>query len=665
MWWIKVDGKERSLDLAPGTKLTYTMVNPAFEAAQTENSYTYSFQAPISPTNSEITGWAFRMDRFDINYTKEWPATLYVEGLPYKYGVLKLVSHSESTFECEFVIPGRKLLDKLALVELTSLSEAVRYEQYNDFEEGKGYQYGYVDFANDDNFGDDVWFEIVIRGVTYTSPKWAKGLWNGWDGPTKNTKLQEFAEQINTELGLEIATTIGDGFQRIVIRDTVIEITDDEVSPSVLFTYWAEDGTRSLLRKQEMFMHHSQLDVLNNDEKNYCFPMVLATGSAVGENEGAKKYFNLVSGYTYWFHLPQLAEGHTKFKTGQYVPMPKVRWILLTLFEKVGINSILGDAINNVDIQSTILFSNVNMARVQNGPFHEFNEDYDIASIVPLIEWDLSWTMPDGNGKDFLITFCEYFGIYWRYVGEAIEFVKKVDQIQAAQEDWTAKCEPFWGREFVSSGAQIIKYKEVEGIPPSFDQLLPHGTDGDIIELPANTLPMIVSEDRLAALTGGGWIWETEFRTWKTPYWIGSAILPGVENGVRKHNTVPGFVFLFWRGAQPDTVGDSYGLANHDTTNLQGDQVGTLDLDMNAEDYSIYDLRWKDIFEQKNTHKITINVRLGMQDLIRMEKWTNTVKKVYTQLGTILGVVMSVEAQFTSDIWQNEVVCKVEMGVLR
>lgn len=664
MWWIKVDGKERSLDLAPGTKLTYTMVNPAFDAAQTDNSYTYSFQAPISPTNSEITGWAFRMDRFDINYTKEWPATLYVEGIPYKYGILKLVSHSESTFECEFVIPGRKLLDKLDLVELTTLSEEVKYIQYNDWEDNKGYAFPRAGDLSD--VGDFVWFEITIKGKTIRSTQISTSTWNGLSSSSKDDLVLDFIDQINDEMGFLIASYIDFDRAGILINDCVIDISDSEISAAgLLFPHVGINVSRSLLRKQEMFMHHCQIDVLNNDEKNYCFPMVLAPASAQGENEGAKKYFNLVSGYTYWFHLPQLAEGHTKFKTGQYVPMPKVRWILLTLFEKVGLNSILGDAINNVDIQSTILFSNVNMARVQNGPFHEFNEDYDIASIVPLIEWDLAWTMPDGNGKDFLIAFCDYFGIYWRYVGEAIEFVKKVDQIQAAQEDWTVKCEPFWAREFVSSGAQIIKYKEVEGIPPSEGQLEPHGTEGDIIELPANTLPMVISEDRLANLHVGGWIWESDFRTWKTPYYTGPAILPGIENGQRKHNTVPGFVFLFWRGAQPDTEGDSYGLANHDTTNLQGDQVGTLNLDMNAEDYSIYDLRWKDIFEQRNTHKITINVRLGMQDLIRMEKWTNTVKRVYTPLGSILGVVMSIEASFTSDIWQNEVVCKVEMGVLR
>jgi hypothetical protein len=665
MWSIKINGIEKHIELAPGTTLTYNTTNPAFDPEQTENAYTYSFTIPATPHNCSIVKYANRMDRHDIRYDKEWDATLMVEGIPFKYGLFNILKDNPKSFEAEFKTPKRYLLDKLSNISLASLSQNVRYNQYDAFEEGKGYQYGYFEFAGDDLFGSEVWFEITIKGVTYTSPKWAKGTWNSWGNTIKNTKLEEFADQINTELGLEIATTIGDDMLSIVIRDTVIEISDGDVSPSVLFISWVESGFRSLIRKQEMWRYHTQTEIRLDDSYNYIFPMVLASGSAVGENAGAKKYFNMASGDAYWFHLPQLDGGHPKFKTGQYVPMPKCRWIFEQIMDKAGVTGILGEVINNVDVQSTILFSNVNMARTQAGPFKEFNQEFDRSTIVPLIEWDLGWTLPDKDAKEFLLVFCEFFGMYWRYIGTAIEFVKKVDQLHNSQEDWTNRCEPNWTREYKSPGAQILKYPDVEGVPPSETQLQPYGTEGEIIELPANTLPYVISEDRLANIIGDGWIWESDWREWKTPFWSGPAILAGVENGQRKRNTVPAYVFLFYRGYQMDNVGDLYCYASHDTTDYNGDNVGTLDLDMNAEEYSIYEDRWKDIFNQKNTDKITIPVRLGIKDLINIEKWTHTVKRIYTNMGTILGVVMSVEAIFISDVWQTEIICNVEFGVLR
>ena len=92
--------------------------------------------------------------------------------------------------------------------------------------------------------------------------------------------------------------------------------------------------------------------------------------------------------------------------------------------------------------------------------------------------------------------------------------------------------------------------------------------------------------------------------------------------------------------------------------------VGTLNLDMHGVE-SIYQKRWKDVIEQKFSHKITINVRLSMADLVNIRRWNRTVKRIYTNHGTVLGVVMSVNAQFVSDIWHNEVVCAVEFGIMR
>lgn len=668
MWYIKVDGISKTLELAPHTQLTYTITNPAFDPLQAEHAYTFSFTTPSSPAAMEITSYAERLDRYDILYPHQWPATLIVEGLPLEYGSLRLLKHTSSTLEWEFLCPGREILEKLAAIELTSLSEIVQYTPPEDVNRYIGFLFQTYETISPDIMGPNVWFEINIRGTLIKSDSIPYNTWNGYSSTQKNKAIEDFADLINSTLGFEIAFSYYSGLIRgILISDAVIELNYSDITVFGLLREipYIEDipNIKSLLAKQEMWKNNF-LEANYDDEYNYCWPLILAPASAIGENSTAKKLWNFMSGEKYWFHLPQLGGGPV-WKTGQYCPQPKMRWILQQLMEKVNVVSIIGDVINNEDIQTAILFSNVNMAKIQNGPFNEFNQDFDKPTIVPLLEWDLGWTMPAGSGKDFFITMCDFFGMYWRFKGEAIEFVKKVDQLRSAQEDWTSKCEPDWIREFVASGGQIIKYKEVEGIPPSDTQLLPYGTEGDAIELPANTLPFVLVEDRLASYTKLGWIWDTSYREFKAPYWLGPAVLAGYENGKPRTNTAPGFIFLFWRGMRNDSLGDKYGFASHDQYTYDGAKVGNLTLDMNAENNSIYDERWKDIFQQKNTHKITIPVRLGIADLINLKTWSNSVKRIYTPLGTILGVVMSVEATFISDIWQNEIVCRVELGVLR
>jgi len=653
-WFIKVRGKDGAIDTYPRTALSYTMVNPAIDPDQIDRAYTFSFKIPTSHRNCEILEWSHRIDRFDIHYTARWEAVLYLEGVPFEYGFLTLKSNTDMEFDVEFEVPGKDIMEKLDKIKLNKLSQWIRIPQPAVqpawfFGITVGYTY-YNATSGLGGFGTGpVYYRMTIRDRRITSPAYTLADW----GANKSAYLSDFKNQINTEFGEVIAhvsTLLGNDL--LIISDHVIQISEDEIETNELLV--KNPGYSGVGTRQYMWSEFASL--VNGDAAyDFTYPVIMATESGGEDADGAASYwYNMKIGDLYWWQLPSLRRDNL------YVPMVKARWVIEELLSSVGIDSYVGDALNTVDIQEAIIFSNASFGEDETyyGPYGDGQKEY-----VPLIEFDLGWALPEMSGKEFLTRFCESFGMYFTLIGDSIKFVRKRDQFENTVQDWTGKCEPRWERKSFSTGAQIIRYPEDEHIH-HLDQLLPYGEEGEEIVLPFNTLADIEVGEILAEITEiDEWEWQ-DINHIKVPLWHGSFTSVGKEPSLPKSSDVGDLVLLFWRGLRVSENGDTYGFATSGITDYNDSVVGTLNFDMHGVE-SIYEKRWKDILQQKSTDVISMSVRLSTHDVVNLRQWEHTVKKITTAQGSFVGLIRSVELSLISDIWSNEVVAIIEFGLVR
>ena len=253
-------------------------------------------------------------------------------------------------------------------------------------------------------------------------------------------------------------------------------------------------------------------------------------------------------------------------------------------------------------------------------------------------QWSLADMLPDVSAMEIITRLINTFCLFLRYEGKVMKLIPRKTLLGMAPEDWTDKAEP----------EPNLDLEDIEGYSLDYDR---QNDDTNI----ANQLQRVDGGDEALEFTAGFYTlhekseaiaWQTDpeedLRTWRLPL-----INEAGRSDYFDLSNAPSIRLMFWRGMQPDAEGDNYPLATHGRYDYAGNEVGAYSLDWQG-DGGLYDAWWKEYITLLVTGRtVTVPVRLTMQDILELRKWTHIIKHIRFRYGQFVGVVKSVKFNAT------------------
>lgn len=599
---LKVNGS--TLDLYPGTKVNFTLVNPIVDKDQAPRLYTWPFRVPASPRNSLALGYSNRLDVRDRVQVVD-NCQLFIEGELFETGKVKIVGGTEKTIELVFQRTEMALLEDLEKIDINKILETVS-------------ALGPAPSAHwifDVTCGTPNSYAIQIGGMLFT--------YNALAGQTAANVVSGLSALIDAEYA-GLTFTFPGQTQLKLESSKLIEYGITVNLDSLICLAFVSATTQGESRQQAFLTKVAEIN--EGTPTRYALPTIRWYSFYSADNPSYISYVNL------WL------DGETRQNTPHtekewehtWVPFVLLKYIINQIQAQISdqVTDFAGTFYEREDIQSLLLFNNRSLDELEQETYEDGLKWLNrFQSTI-----NLNQHVPEITAYELLTKFMGSFALHFRIEGKQWIFRLNREQITQQPIDWTTRAEPEYSAEFNTESGFIIKYdpNSSEGYEDNTQLEDLQVGDGETeIVLPFSTLNM--KGDELS---------DSFFTSWKVPI----VNMPG-SSPVDGFGENPfGFRLFFYRGLQLDSEGSEYPFGQHDTTNYQGTEIAELSLALEGEK-GLYNQCFKGYLELLQAPVVTKLLRLGIEDLIEIRTWQNSRRKIFHQQGEMVGVIRSVQFQ--------------------
>lgn len=387
-----------ALDLYEKTKAKFNYYNPAFRAS---GGRSLPFTIPKSDHNLRLTGF---VDRLDVSSPQKVEnASVWLDGLPWDFGVIKMRAASDRSIEVYFEQTYTDLLKELETVLIKSLMAVVDI--------GTPSWFMTFDVTGQIAKTEDQEFTIVVNGQNCT---YIALLGSGDD---ENDVVNGLRDLINADFPNLASVNAGD---LTLSSSTYYAVSNDTpFGLTMIASQTYEDNVRQLWNTY----------LTNTNSDGLVFPSII-NWKLYQDNNTWDGIINSFMGGAYEMtNAPQARPTDFSYTISPFVLLSKVFELLETNYNF----SLGGTFINDTDIQNLFFLHNQTIDEAV----------YNYTAYVNLFKtnFDTGVFVPDMNGKElfegFQMLFC--LAYYWSEEYQTLTPKPRTDLLSTAVEDWTKK----------------------------------------------------------------------------------------------------------------------------------------------------------------------------------------------------------------------------------
>lgn len=612
-------------------ELTLNFQNPIFDPQSIDRAWSYPFKLKTTPHNRRLLGF---VDRLDVaRLPAALPARLHLADAPFPAGVLRISGATEEEISCVLQSESVYLQEQLEAVNLRSTTELI--DVAGPLQATFTFQ---IDLTEDEYLGGDgEIYAIRVNGRDFHQPI--------------DTDLSPIADAINALWpGLVTWEWDESRLEEMPIPKYVFYLTFDHavidtlqiderpliegLAPNDLIYFHIYDSTLGAEATRILGEYQTLLDAGGTDLVR--FPVV-RTPNLYGDKNVD---YNFIGGYVNYItpdgtHPADDIGSIVDAENGwRHTLLP-----LITLGSRIDWLETLGFPVRldiieaaETELRDALLWNNrpadlllakeyVTPANEPRSPYRTYPPMLAVADCLPdLSAWDLLRHLAD--------TLLLYFTARSNYL-----YLRPIaDVLRTTTEDWTHLAEPTYNADYAPGAGYTLDYdrqSDETKVPGQLERQDggPRATEYTIPFFPLHEKNISRPEEP-----------NPLSRTWRVPF--------SAEEGESEYfglSNSPMLRLLFYRGFQPDSEGSLYPLAGHSRQRYDGATVGAYSLDWTGPG-GLYDAWWKEYIRLMQ-HGRTVRrlVRLTVPDLLRLITWRNPRKVIYSEAGTMVGVVKSVK----------------------
>lgn len=585
------------LDLFPDTAINCSLSNPVFDRDSVARVFSYPFKLPTTAKNKLLLGQLDRLDSSIVNFSVE--AELWIQRLPFESGVIKVGNSAPDFFNIRFENKEQSLMADAEKVKINEILDTINIAYTAPTE---------ALFS----INEDGPYHFPIDEFTFTCQI---------DSPTVSEDIVEaiheyypgFATQSNEDhIHLDL-TLYPDAFVHYDLMNGFTLISG---------------GDNTVTAKHQAFLDYITA-IHATPAASHAFPMIFNFGFYGKENPGFYYYINF---YKDGAFLENVLEDDRQW-IHTFTPFVRMPYLVEKILEHTEVNSIEGDFYELADTQALVVYNNKALDEVAE-------VDYVGGGISYFNHYKLSFSLndhvPEMTGKELLTRFFEAFQLYPMLSGTKLVIHKKKDQLNNKPIDWTKKTEPEFSKNMVERIGFTLDYteddKDAQKVPGKLEPFVIDPGE-ERIDLPFGTIHETV---RINGPAGAS--------TWLT----GIVDQPGSSDveGIGKQPFT--FRLFFDRGLQLDGESLQYPLGTHGNKDFAGDTIGEYSLALEGED-GLYETCYKGILELQQKDTVTRTMRLNIEDLIEVRKWTNPIRYIYDERGAMTGIITNIQFKASAE----------------
>jgi len=613
---FKVTTTGKCLDLGD-TSVNFTLANPLFDLQGLPKAFTLPFRVPRTPNNEDML---LHGARFDVA-PEDQAIEVMLGGVPFYNGVLSIESVTNEAFELVFKSNGLNLAKTLANDYLD-----LNFFETHSITQTNTPEY-YLRIVSNGGVGTSS-MAMLIGGHTYTHTI------------TAPADLYLFRDSINTHFP---------GAASISGSDLIIDFGAGGINLGFNFTLtnganhvWLCLDTSTYNRAQaaiDNFIAH-----LNSNAaaavtaRNHFFP-AWKFPNFYDPNDnalfGALDILNFHNGGT--FDGSKNTEQNNNHNWDYaFMACVKAFYIITERFESYDQVVNADGVMLDTEVVDRLVLS---MAKAIDYVMPDYGFDAPAyATGVPeqmyynahaLTAYNLRDFMPHITSWQLLQSLMGILGFVILEEGEGFTFLSRNDMMTEVDAlDWTDRAEPqFSATKQAEADGFTFEFKDLDTKVAQGQFLKAYKTGNGEKKVSVEIGPCAVVRE----LTFGPATW----------------IIPYTDRNGDGDDNYKGFL-MYYRGMQPNSIGDDYPFATNNIFDVDGVAVGTHTLAWDNGSNDLYNENWETFAEFLTAaRKCQKTLRLDIPDLIALKNWRNSRRRIFHNDGILDGYISQVS--FTAD----------------
>lgn len=582
-----------SLELAPRTRVRYTLDNPIFDAEGLPRGYSFPFRITATPANLQALGYA---NRLDIRAKqRKYAGILYIAGIPIETGVVQITGGSGDTIEIVLKNEARDLIDEMANIRVRDLVGTVTVP---DIANAGVIRYYLENTTSWTIKIDDNTFFYDAPGATQADAQLAlisqiNAVYTGLAAPFSTDHIELLTNQY-PDANYKVSEWLNVTY---VSGETLYEGNQTNLQTFVgnLATTPRDDVTFPTI--YAFYFHERQTVVSVNQYLNYWLDGTTIDNVATTDKD--------------WNH--------------SYVPFIRIRHLLELVINQLGYQA--GGSLYESDwIQQLSYYTNKALDDLLEGDFgptlNYFNQHLQS---IPIKDY-----IPDLTGTE-LFDKIKFLNYYFELEDNELRLRSRVTPLRQPPIDWTSKTEKDYNFDLPEYVGYRLEYEDIEGELDLFDDQISDYGAGENIRV-FGVRPLYSS--LFSNLDGFTW----QMIATNKP---GNSQTIGLEND-------SDFRIAFDRGLQQDRDGNNYVMGS--TTDQDSDGNATFTSSLLFEgDNGVFKSHWEGWIELIDAPTVSRRFELSIADLLALKKWRNPMRYIYDPQGTMIGVIKRVSLDIDSN----------------
>ena len=579
------------LDLEAETAISFTLINPAFDARGVARTFTYPVTIPLTERTLQHIKHANRLDT--QTRQKYLPADVQLDGNDFEQGRALVQEYTDQEMQIAFQNDSLSQLDGLNRIKLRDLLGTINIPQTTQ-----------ARLALTPGAGPN--FSITINGNLYTS---------GGLGIDRIVAINDLVQDIL------------DDYPGTVQYDSVNDLmifTVEEGPYGVQFTvtnFTENDRTTNADAQEQNLQAYITAAAAGNEP--VAFPVVYAP-QFYPRNLRFRRYINHRIGGVYLTNDTDTEFGWLT----TYVPYVRLRYILDQLAAELGITDIVFDlpTAEAADLNDLLIYNNVSLDELQYDIF--IPEGYSTEKNGFKTTINLADHVPDYTADELLNRLRQSFNLHIAFERNRLFLRKNIDQVTQSPEDWTQRTDPAYQRTTNEGGGVRLQFAEDTSKNTAVHDAYDIGDASNEYTLPFRPL-----HDRTIPL------FESGNARWKI---VAIEEQSGTSEPLDLETENQTLRLFFDRGQQPNENDDLYWQGSIEATNYDGDSIGALSLAL-APTNGLYATFWRGWTQFLFSPTITRVTSLNLGMLLLLRKWRNPHVYIYHHDGAVRCVVERVQ----------------------
>lgn len=602
------------IDFSTDTTITLNLNCPIFDPDSLNREWSYPIRIARSPANER----ELRAGRLDtLLLGRRIPATLYIEGIPYETGVIKVTAATRENISIVFQSEALTAREVLESARLRDFSVPVQISEPADISLELLAEWGPLDGDAVLTIRiDGILYEMIVRNaanfidvVNVAHPGLLSLLEQGSDYLALTMNPIEGVEQLEVEL----SPVLTEGPQ--VIR--------------VFFAVISSNYRATYDRIMEAYSNYES----ETETSPFRLPSIYAPQLYDGKNES---WSGVANRYQAGQYIQSPIEDPEKGWQETLLPQPRAAILLENIAAAAGL-TLAGSFAEDDELRELLVWNTRDLSNfiTAYGPRLFYQIDSELAPldapwVVYAPEWNLAQYTPDISALELIKAVNFTFAHFTQIENGTLRQTPIRLVLQGTPEDWSMKVDPEYQVSYAALPDYALDYNRQSDEREIAGQL----------ERVAESSAAEVTEYICPAFSLFEQVRDEGSQRARFP--VSEEVGSNTHFGTGQQ---PSLRFFFHRGLQPDANGGIYPQAGHSRQGFSDEPVGNYSLNWDGPG-GLIDAWWRELLELlQHGRQDTREVRLTVADLLEIKRWRRVRKYYLTEDGTAVGVIRSVRVR--------------------